>query len=132
MNRKQIKRIRNTLRKIASQIVRDEVLRLNKCTIRMKGKDGRWRNYVHHPCSICKEMFRPDAVEIDHIDEVGRFVIEGPIRNTKYGDCRVLNWQEWMDRLLCSLDNFQILCVECHQRKTLGFNEHLRYGGDLL
>lgn len=142
MNRKQIKRIRNNLRKIASQIVRSEVLKLYKTPVmtkiltKKKDKKGIFvvRNQMvnHYPCIKCGELFRDKEIEVDHIKEVGQFKVEGKLRNTKYGDCRVTNWQEWMDNLFCSLDNFQPLCIECHQRKTLGFNEYLRYGGNLL
>ena len=132
MNRKQIKRIRGNLRKIASQIHRDEILKRHKKIAIGKNKKGDDARLVHHPCNSCNKLFRPHEVEIDHIDEVGEFKIEGKVRNTKYGDCRVTNWQEWMDRAFCNLDNFQILCVECHQKKTLGFNEYLRNGGNLL
>lgn len=132
MNRKQIKRVRGTLRKIASQVVRDEVLKANKKRIQCPNKAGNMQLMNHHSCFSCKKWFRPDKVEIDHIDEVGQFKIEGKLRNTKYGDCRVTNWQSWMDRLFCDLDNFQILCIPCHQKKTLDFNSYLRFGGHLL
>ena len=143
MNRKQIKRIRGNIRKIASQVVRSEVLKLYVCRVNIaiktkkKKKDGlsfivRNQMVNHYPCCECGELKREFEIEVDHIEEVGQFKIEGKLRNTKYGDCRVTNWQEWMDKLFCSLDNFQILCIECHQRKTLGFNDYLRYGGNLL
>lgn len=132
MNRKQIKRIRGNLRKIASQIHRAEILKRNKVMAVAKNKRGQDQKMVHHPCNSCNKLFRPDKVEIDHIDEVGEFKIEGKKTNTKYGDCRVVNWQEWMDRAFCNLDNFQILCVECHQKKTISFNDYLRNGGNLL
>lgn len=132
MNRKQIKRIRGNLRKIASQIHRDEILKRNMVRAIGKNKKGDDVMLNHHPCNSCNILYRPDDVEIDHIDEIGEFKIEGKKTKTKYGDCRVTNWQEWMDRAFCDLDNFQILCVECHQKKTLGFNDYLRNGGNLL
>lgn len=142
MNRKQIKRVRGMIRKISSQVLRDEVLKLYVCKVYMKiqtkKKDKRGRlisrmqHVNHYPCVKCGELKREFEIELDHIEEVGQFHIEGKAKNSKYGDCRVTNWQEWMDRLFCSLDNFQILCIECHQRKTLGFNDFLRYGGNLL
>ena len=132
MNRKQIKRIRGTLRKIASQIHREEILKRHKTMAIGKNKRGEDQLLVHHPCAICNKLFRPNKVEIDHIEEVGQFKIVGKKTKTKYGDCRVTNWQEWMDRAFCDLDNFQILCIECHQKKSLGFNSYLRNGGHLL
>lgn len=134
MNRKQIKRIRGNLRKIASQIHRDAILSMpgNRKWAIAPDKAGRDRKLLHHPCNSCKKLYRPHQVEIDHIEEVGEFKIEGKVKNTEYGDCRVTNWQEWMDRAFCDLDNFQVLCVECHQIKSLGFNDYLRHGGNLL
>ena len=137
MNRKQIKRMRNTLRLIASQIVRDEVLSKGRVYKEGIDKAGNMRpNLIHHQCADCRELFRPDKIECDHIAEVGVFQVEGPLQNTKYGDCRVLNWQQWMDNLMCPISNFQKLCVRCHQVKSLSFSEDLRdwriNGGDLL
>ncbi|MCK5021533.1 MAG: hypothetical protein KAS32_31270 [Candidatus Peribacteraceae bacterium] len=132
MNRKQIKRVQGNLRKIASQIHRNEILKMNKVMAIGVNKKGEDQKMVHHPCNSCKKLFRPYQVEIDHVDEVGKFIIEGKKTKTKYGDCRVINWQEWMDRVFCDLDNFQVLCVECHQKKTIGFNKDMRFGGHLL
>lgn len=132
MNRKQIKRVRGLIRKIASQVVREEVLKLYKCRVMGYNKRGQYVELNHYPCAKCGGLFLLDKVEIDHIKEVGVFKIEGKVQRTKYGDCRVVNWQEWMDRLFCDLSNFQVLCIECHQRKSLGFNDYLRYGGNLL
>lgn len=126
MNRKQIKRIRGTLRMIASQVVRSEVLKLYKCMAPAKNKKGKVVDMVHHPCAKCTKLFRPDEVELDHIEEVGEFRVSGPLKNTVYGDCKVENWQEWMDRLFCNISNFQVLCIRCHQEKTLDFNSGTR------
>ena len=132
MKRKELRRIKNNIRKIASQIHRNEVLKMNKVMAIGVNKLGQDQMLVHHPCAKCKKLYRPDKVEIDHITEVGEFKVVGKKTKTKYGDCKVINWQEWMDRLFCDLDNFQVLCIECHQRKTLGFNKDIRYGGHLL
>ena len=101
------------MRKIASQVVRSEVLKHHKVMVRAMNGKGYMQEMVHHPCALCKKNFRPDQVELDHIQEVGEFKIEGKMKGTKYGDCRVVNWQEW-------------LCVRCHQKKSLDFNCGLR------
>ena len=141
MNRKQIKRLKGLIRKISSQTLRNEVLKRDG--FYCEGYDARGarrKNIRRFRCSDCGKTFAREEVEVDHIEEVGEFKIEGPVRNTKYGDCRVTNWQEWMDRLFCNLDNFQILCTSCHDAKTLDFNQGLRNtrrgwleaGGNLL
>lgn len=139
MDRKQIKRVRNAMRQLASQVVRNEVLKLNKVLRPALNKRGNLQDMVHHPCSHCSKFFRPDEVELDHVQEVGEFKIEGPLRGSKYGDCRIVNLQTWFERLFCDISNFQILCIRCHQKKTLSFNTKGRedriknlWGEDLL
>lgn len=108
---------------LASQTVRNEVLKNHRALLPGKDKNGKTRSeMVHHPCAKCGGYFRPDEVELDHIDEVGEFIVEGPLKNSKYGDCRIANLQVWFERLFCDISNFQILCIRCHQRKTLTFN----------
>jgi len=132
MNRKQIKRVRNTLRKISSQVLRSEAFkRVEKKKISCVSK-GKRKMLMHYRCGKCLGWFRAEKLELDHIDEVGEFRILGPTRNTKYGDCRIDNLGEWFDRLFCALDNTELLCKSCHQAKTLDFNDHVRKGGHLL
>jgi len=132
VKRKDIRRVQRNIRKIASQIHRNEVLKRNKTLALARNRRGKDQMMVHHPCNCCGKLFRPKDVEIDHIDEVGELIVEGKKRSKEYGDCYVTNWQEWMDRCLCDLDNFQILCIECHQEKTTAFNKDKRFGGHLL
>ena len=55
-------------------------------------------------CNECKEWFRDvSSVEVDHIEEIGPYK----------GD-----WNDYINRMYCSVDNLQVLCVKCHLGKT--------------
>ena len=45
---------------------------------------------------------RVENVHVDHKDPVGSFK----------------DWNTYIERLFCSEDNLQILCLECHKEKT--------------
>lgn len=76
----------------------------------MSGKP-KWKTYWK--CDKCGEEFRNvGQLEVDHILEVGPFT----------GD-----WNTFISRMYCSLDNLQALCTICHMRKTNNFNATLRY-----
>jgi 5-methylcytosine-specific restriction endonuclease McrA len=67
-------------------------------------------NYKYQ-CNYCKEWFREEDIEIDHIEEVGTFT-----------GC----FDEHIKRLYCGPENLQKLCIRCHSKKTVG-NAKLRY-----
>lgn len=52
-------------------------------------------------CEYCHKVV--DKIDVDHIVEIGPFS----------GD-----WNSYIDRLFCSLDNLQGLCKPCHKDKT--------------
>ena len=74
-------------------------------------KSGRGKFVYVYQCTRCKEWFREEEIEIDHIDEVGSF----------NGD-----WNDYVNRMYCSLDNLQRLCIKCHLVKTTA-NASLRF-----
>ena len=65
------------------------------------GKNGRevW-GYV---CEYCKESFRPQNIDVDHIEEAGSLD----------------DLNEFINNLLCDKSNMRILCKECHKAITL-------------
>lgn len=66
----------------------------------------------HWQCAKCKNWFRDQAkMEVDHIVEVGPF-----------GG----SWDEFISRLYCDVENLQVLCIDCHKLKTVGYVEKLR------
>ena len=58
-----------------------------------------------YKCEGCKSTTRAKDVQADHIVPV--IGIEG-----------FTNWDDFITRLFCSADNYQILCKTCHQIKT--------------
>lgn len=67
-------------------------------------KDGSKKFKFFWQCSMCKEWHRDQtSMEVDHIVEIGPFK----------GD-----WNDYISRMFCSVDNLQVLCVKCHQAKT--------------
>lgn len=54
-------------------------------------------------CNVCKKIFSRNEVHIDHISPIGKFI----------------NWDIFIMRLFCNLDNLQVLCKDvCHKQKS--------------
>ena len=75
--------------------------------------NGKVRYKYFWKCAKCLNEFRDQAqMEVDHIEEVGPFK----------GD-----WNDYIARMFCSLDNLQVLCLKCHSAKTSKYNAALRF-----
>lgn len=59
-----------------------------------------------HKCSRCSKLSPASKMAIDHIV---------PVIDPLVG---FTNWHDYIERLFCEIDNFQVLCEPCHQRKT--------------
>lgn len=59
-----------------------------------------------YKCAYCEQSFRNGQYAIDHII---------PIINVKTG---WTNWDDFLEKLFCDVDGFQILCHACHENKT--------------
>lgn len=57
-------------------------------------------------CAKCQEEFTQKNIQVDHIN---------PVVDPKVG---FINWDTFIDRLFCSKEGLQILCLECHKKKT--------------
>lgn len=66
-----------------------------------------------HRCQHCRKLFPQNAVQADHITPV-----VGPKGFT--------TWDEYIERLYCEADGFQILCKECHAKVTKEEREERR------
>lgn len=70
-----------------------------------------------YDCAICKKPFPLKDVQVDHIEPVV------PI------DREIKDWNEYIQRLFCGVENLQVLCKDHHKQKTLIENEARRANG---
>ena len=86
---------------------KSEYLDKFKQTIPRYTKSGKLHKtpWVKYQCEECKELFKSDEINVDHIDKIGSFKTAEDIR-------------EFFFRIWCSYDNLQVLCVQCHDDKT--------------
>ncbi len=61
--------------------------------------------YNSYQCADCNELFANKEVEVDHIVPAGSL--------KTFSDL-----PEFVERLYCEADGFQVLCKPCHQLKT--------------
>lgn len=76
-------------------------LNLAKTTKKINVKTGRLAQ--HFLCATCQEEFVAKDVQVDH---------RIPIGTDK-------TWDEFIEGLYCEADNLQVLCLDCHKKKTL-------------
>lgn len=68
-------------------------------------------------CQSCQGSFGPKEVNLDHKD---------PVEDIKTG---FTGWDKFVDRLFVKTNEFQVLCLPCHDAKTLVENEQRRAYG---
>lgn len=83
---------------------RFEALAKAKCGRKINKATGRMAE--HYRCAKCKKEFPAKDVQVDHIS---------PVVDTKAG---FIDWNTFIDRLFCGVENLQILCSKCHDLKT--------------
>ncbi len=80
-----------------------------------RAKNGNPKYKYHWQCAKCLKWHRDEkSMEVDHVIEIGSFC----------GD-----WNNFLLRMFPQIDSaLQVLCVNCHQRKTSAFNAaHLKW-----
>jgi len=60
----------------------------------------------HYTCAKCQEDYTSKDVEVDHIEPV-----------VSVGD-GFIDWNVFIERLFCPIENLQVLCKPCHKKKT--------------
>lgn len=76
---------------------------LERGVYRCAGYRKRWHKV---PASILIDGKRKNNIFVDHIS---------PIINPEEG---FISWDTFIERLFCEVDNLQVLCKECHDRKS--------------
>jgi 5-methylcytosine-specific restriction endonuclease McrA len=71
--------------------------KLNKLTNRM---------CFHYKCNKCKKEFPSSKIAVDHIK---------PVVDVNTG---FTTWDDYINRMFCSIHGFQVLCSTCHDKKT--------------
>jgi len=69
------------------------------------------RQSAHYLCNSCKQEFPTVDVQVDHVN---------PIVNPDDG---FVSWDEYVKNLFCPIENLQVLCTTCHDKKTKAENE---------
>ena len=62
---------------------------------------------LHYRCAQCSDVFTSKNIAVDHID---------PVVDPKQG---FVSWDVFIERLYVEMDKLQVLCKECHTKKTL-------------
>ena len=60
-----------------------------------------------YKCASCQDLFGPKDVALDHIQ---------PVVDPKLG---FTTWDDYIARLFCAAEGFQVICTQCHSNKTL-------------
>jgi hypothetical protein len=60
-----------------------------------------------YKCATCEDLFGPKEVALDHIQ---------PVVDPKAG---FTTWDDYIARLFCAAEGFQVICNSCHDAKTL-------------
>jgi hypothetical protein len=59
-----------------------------------------------YQCAMCEQSFKSHQVHLDHKEPVIAL------------DQKEFNWTNFINRLFCDVDGFQVLCTFCHDAKT--------------
>ena len=57
-----------------------------------------------YQCNLCKQWWRGDEVQVDHICELGD-ILEDP--------------KKYLGNLFCEAEKLQVLCIGCHRAVTI-------------
>lgn len=65
------------------------------------------RMVAHYRCAACNGDFTASMVQVDH---------RSPVVSPTDG---FISWDHYIDKLFCTVENLQVLCINCHKQKTL-------------
>lgn len=84
----------------------NEVLNRQKTEIFVPSKTGKPMRRVKFTCEICQASVGRKECAVDHIS---------PVVDPDIG---FVDYQTFIERLFCPVENLQILCENCHETKT--------------
>lgn len=113
MDKKLKNKITAALRKLSYQWeVRGQVLDASKSRECVgKYKNGKDKFLNMYKCNMCQKKFPSGEVQVDHKE---------PVIDPKVG---FINWDTYITRLFCAIENLQVLCKRCHNIKTKRENQ---------
>lgn len=76
-----------------------------KLKAKRKYKGPNKRQRFEYQCNTCKEWFPDKEINVDHI------IPAGTLRSAN-------DLPGFVERLFCEVDNLQVLCSNCHNKKT--------------
>ena len=59
-----------------------------------------------YKCAICEQLYRRKDTDLDHINPV-----VDPVKG-------FVDWNTFIERLFCDVDGYQVLCKNCHKKKS--------------
>lgn len=83
---------------------RNEALKAAKTEKKINASSGRLAQ--HYRCTSCLQEYTAKNVCVDHIEPVI------PVNGT------FTTWDEYIERMFCSVENLQVLCSTCHDVKS--------------
>lgn len=75
---------------------------LNRAKTEKKVNPSSGRIAQHFKCNCCDKDFPAKQVQVDHIVPMGKG----------------RSWDDFINELYCETDNLQVLCLDCHTKKT--------------
>ena len=78
-----------------------EAKKLARRVYKGKNKRQKWE----YQCNHCKKWFPDKNIQVDHIVEAGSLKCKEDL-------------PDFVERLFCEVDGFQVLCKPCHKVKT--------------
>lgn len=82
---------------------------VNRCKVYIHEgtyKNGKERMRVYKKCENCGKLCADGDYQVNHII---------PVIDPAVG---FVDWNTYIERLLCSSDNLNLLCTECHDEET--------------